>query len=174
MAIVTYNGQGYSNPITAQAPDRMFAEGQVKSIYSKATIANGDSATSVFYMGRVPSDARILPQSSLVTTANAGLTSFSIGLSKPALDVQNPPASASAAQLANVLSTNCLMSAVNIAAATSFPIAPAAGSGQKRAWELAGLTADPGGYLDVVGLVNNASGAASTAEAHLLFAHGAP
>lgn len=175
MGVVTYNGQGYSNPTTSQAPDRTFAESQDKLVFSLVNVANGDSATSVAYIGRVPSDARfVFGENNVILPAIAGLTSLSVGLAKPAQDVNNPPVSASAAQIANILSATCLLNAVNVAAGGTFALGPTTGNWKKRAWELAGLAADPGGYLDVIATIGNAAGAAGTLEFFLGFARGGP
>lgn len=174
MGVVTYNGRGYSNPTANVAPSKTDAEGQVRAIFSDIAVANGDSATSVAYVGRVPSDARFVFGGELINGAIAGLTSLSIGLAKPAQDVTNPPVSATAAQTAALLSATCLMNAVDIHVGGNFAIGPATGSWKKRAWELAGLATDPGGYLDVVATLNQNAGAAGVLEFHVLYARGGP
>lgn len=175
MAIVTYNGRGYSNPTASLAPDRTYAEAQDKLVFSDIAVANGDSLSSVAYVARVPSDARfVFGENNLICGAIAGLNSLSVGLAKPAQDVTSPAGSATAAQAANILSANCLMNAVNVSAGGTFPMGPTTGNWRKRAWELAGLAVDPGGYLDVIATLGANAGAAGTLEFFLGFARGGP
>jgi hypothetical protein len=170
MAIVQYKGQGYVNAVAFQSPQKDFAEAVDKNIYSLAAIANGDSIGSQFYIGRVPTDARLLFHNSLIlTSANAGLTSVSVGLANPAQDISSPPAGAGL-----MIAAGALANAVNMAAANSFNLGPATGNWFKRFWQLAGLAADPGGYFDVIATLNTASGAASTMEAFLQYVRGGP
>jgi len=170
MAIVQYNGAGYSNSVTSQAPFKDFAEAQDKNIYSLANIANGDSIGSQFYIGRVPSDALFkFHNSLLLTSVNAGLTSVSVGLALPAPNILTPPAGAGLMQAATAL-----MNAVDVHIANNYPLGPTTGNWGKKAWQLAGLAVDPGGYLDIIATLNTASTAASTMEAFINYTRGGP
>lgn len=141
MAVVTKYGNAYKDPAAVRPVDAVFAEGVARKITSKASIANGDSIASIAYMGKVPSNALLSPAGNLYAPAIAGLTSVSLGF----------PGAASA-----------LMNAVNISAGGAFPAmsAVAVTNYTKRAWELAGLSADPGGMLDVILTLGAAAGAA--------------
>lgn len=152
MAVVVSYGSGYKNPAALSAIEAIFAEAQPKIINSQASIANGDSIASTYLLGRVPSSAILDPESRLYSSANAGLTSVSLGLTQAGLT----PA------------PNALINAQSIAAG----FAPGAGTLalfsvplanlNLRAWQLAGFAADPGGMLDVYLTINTASTAAST------------
>lgn len=141
MAVVTKYGSAYKDPAAIRPVDAVFAEGVSRQVTSKASIANGDSATSIAYMGKVPSNAILSPVGNLYAPAIAGLTSVSLGFAGAA---------------------GALMNAVNIAAGGAFPAmsAVAVANYTKRAWELAGLTSDPGGMLDVILTLGTAATAA--------------
>jgi hypothetical protein len=176
MAVQTYLGAGYQNTTASQAPRMTFAEGQDKNIYSLINIANGDSIGSLAYLGRVPSDARLTFHNSLIlTSVNAGLTSFSLGLAltaDPAKGSLGSPPNPVPAALS--LAATCLMNAVDIHAANSYLFGPATGSWGNLFWQIMGLATDPGGYLDVIGTLNTASTAASTLELFLEYVRGGP
>jgi hypothetical protein len=152
MAIVTKYGDGYPAP-GGQSVQSIDAEAQVRCIYSKISVANLDSATSKLYLGRIPSNARILPNSTLYNSAITGLTTLDVGFS-----------GAVAALLA--------AGDVSSAGTKSLVAAVAAGNLGRRAWQHAGLTADPGGLLDVFATMNAGATAAGTLEAFLYFAKG--
>jgi hypothetical protein len=157
MAVVTKYGTGYPDPTVRAAIDADKAEAHIKAIVSQITITNGDSIGSKFYLGRVPSNAIIDPRSHINTAAITGATDNDIGFF-------NPNGGA-------VLDADALVDGVTLAAAANLAF-PAAGAGaifltpanmQKRAWELAGLTSDPGGFLDIVLTMNAAATATGVA-----------
>lgn len=152
MAIVNKYGDGYPVPGGVVSVDAVNAEASVRSIYSKVTIAATDSAASKLYFGRVPSNARILPQSTLTYEAITGLTNLDVGF-------------------ANAVAALLAAKDVSSAGSTALMGAVATGTVGRRAWQLAGLTADPGGMLDIIGTMNSASTAANKAiEAQILYA----
>lgn len=154
MAVVTKYGTGSKDPAALRPVDAVFAEGIDRTIASKISVANGDSQNSLLYFGKVPSNALLSPGSNLYAAAITGLTSFSLGF-----------AAAPAA----------LMSAVNVAAGGTFPALSAVSLSNytQRAWQLAGLSSDPGGLLDIVGTLGANAGAAGDVVLRLTFVKGA-
>lgn len=150
MSIVTKYGDGYPAP-GGLSVDAVNAEGSVRCCYSKISVANGDSATSKLYLGRVPSNARILPNSTLYNSAITGLTTLDVGFT-----------GAVAALLA--------AGDVSTAGSKSLVAAIAAGNLGRRAWQQAGLASDPGGLLDIFATMNAGATAAGTLESFLYFA----
>ena len=152
MGIVTKYGDGYpSGGLTAV--ESINAEGQVRQIYSKISVANADSATSKLYLGRIPSSARILPNSTLYHSAITGLTTLDVGFN---------------AAVAALLAAGD----VSTAGSKSLVGAVVAGNLGRRAWQHAGLAADPGGLMDIFATMNAAATAAGTLEAFIYFAKG--
>lgn len=142
MGVVTKYGTGYKDPAALNPADAAFAEGTMRAISSKVSIANGDSATSVLYVGKVPATALISPDAKFFGPVLASLTDMSLGF-------KGAP--------------KALMSSVDVSAGGSFSAVSNVGAGNyvKRAWELAGLASNPGGVLDVfLTLGANAAGAA--------------
>lgn len=100
--------------------------------------------TSTIKFMRIDSNARIHRSASRLTnSANAASTTLSLGLAS----VNNNIA-------ANVPAA--LLAATSIAAAADVAFPSAANSG-KMAWELAGLSSDPGGQFDVYGVTAGAT-----------------
>lgn len=94
---------------------------------------------------RIDSSTRIhRVNSALSNSANAASTTLAIGLAS----VNNNIA-------ANVPAA--LLAATSIAAAGLVPLPNAIANAGLRAWELAGLTADPGGQFDVYGTTGGAT-----------------
>jgi hypothetical protein len=152
MGIVTKYGDGYpSGGLTAV--ESINAEAQVRCIYSKISIANGDSATSKLYLGRIPSNARILPNSTLYHSAITTLASLDVGF---------------AAAVAALLAAGD----VTTAGSKSLVAAVATGNLGRRAWQHAGLALDPGGLMDIFATMNAGATVAGTLEAFIFFAKG--
>lgn len=145
MAIVTKYTAGFPNPnaLSAYSSNAHEARANIKASQFSVAIANGDSATSVLKLARVPSNAIILPDSTLFTGGVAGVTSLSVGL-------DNGRGTVSAA---------ALVSAQSIAGAGSLSLmqAVAVANYGKRAWQLLGLASDPGAELDVIATLNTAA-----------------
>src|SRR5712691_1791902 len=135
MAVVTRYGSGYKDPASLKAIDAVFAQATLRCISSHIDVANGDSATSIYNIGKVPSNAIIDPSSTMYYSAITGLTSLDVGFGQNGAVVN--------------AKGNALVSAQTVAAAgnTSLVAAVAAGSLVKQAWQLAGYTADPGGTI---------------------------
>lgn len=150
MGVVTKYGTGYKDPAAVKMVEAVFAEATEKSINSQLAVANGDSATSIFYVGKVPSSALISPRSQVFGPAVASLTSFSLGFAG---------------------APTALMNAVDIHTGGPFSAVSAVGVANyaKRAWQLAGLSSDPGGMLDVFATLGADAAAAATIHAEILF-----
>jgi hypothetical protein len=152
MAVVTKYASGYQDPSIKPA-DLIPAEetqGHNKSLVSTVEIANGDSATSKVYFGKLPSSARINTNSVLEYDAITGVVSFDLG---------------------GANSVNALMAAADIHlagakdATSNVDIAKL----NKPLWFLLGYAADPGGELDIFGTLNNAATAAGTITLSLVY-----
>lgn len=158
MAVKTYYGDGYKDPSSLVMIAANKAEATVKSIYSKFSIANGDSSTTTLFVGRAPSSARLLRASLLYSWGITGLTSLSLGLGRDGAVVNSKGAA--------------LMSAVDIHTAASYSVVSALAAGDigKPLWQLAGYPADPGGVIDIIGVTGADAGAAGTLEFEILYA----
>ncbi|MFT4115426.1 hypothetical protein [Bradyrhizobium sp.] len=143
MAVVTKYGTGYRDPTSLKAIDAISRGAELRVIKSRASIANGDNSGSLYYLGSLPSNAKINPGATLWCTAITGVSSAKLGFYYPNGG-------------AKILDT-ALFSGQTLASATSVTMAAAANSGiatpanmDKFVWQLAGLSADPGGELDLV------------------------
>jgi len=150
MAVVTKYGLGYKDPASTQLPKPVYAEGRGRCIVTGTIVAaNGDSIASKHYLGKIPSHAIILPDSSLIHGAITGLTSYHIGLELNGA----------------VVDVDCLAAALDLSTAgtkTLTALLVASGIG-KQVWQVAAAPRDPGVVYDVVGVMN----AAATASANL-------
>jgi len=133
--------------------------GTVRRAASDAVVGKGDGpnmkivtsynnpgalvVTNTIKFARIPSNARIHSQSALVVSANDANTTLSIGIAS----VDN---NFGAAVPAALLAANTIAAAARIA----FPLAAKCG---QRAWEIAALTADPGGMMEVYGVTGGAT-----------------
>lgn len=134
-------------------------EGHVKFLVSTQETANGDSITSTIKFGSIPSNARILRNSTLDYDAVTGLTDFDLGIGKTIGGVYDAKAPKALINSADIhLAGSKAMTALDIA---NLP---------KAAWELAGYTQDPGGNVEIRGTFNAAPSTAATITLTLLFA----
>lgn len=158
MGVVTKYGSGYQNPAAVAAVDAVFAEGRAKTIVSRLSIANGDSATSKFYVGRVPSNAVILTASKITHEACAGVTDFDVGLFKDGA-------------VAVASSDDLLADGLDISSAGTKNVLAAVATADlgKRVWELLGLAADPGVTYDIIATLKADSSAAKVAVFEILY-----
>lgn len=156
MGVVTKYGSGYKDPAAILNTPAVLAEGTPRAITSVVAIANGNSATSQVFLGRVPSNAIILPQSLLTHTAITGLTDLDVGLYRNG----------------SVVDADVLADGLDVhLAGTKSPIASVGTADLgKRVWELAGLTSDPGGMYDVVATLKADAGADGTLVLSLIYA----
>lgn len=143
MGVVTKYGSGYKDPSSAKMVEAVFAEAKATHINSLIAIANGDAATSVFYVGQVPSNAVLRPSSSYYYEAITGVTDLDIGFANsPNALVDGDDVHLAGSQ---TLAGHGTLTIANMA---------------KRAWELAGYSSDPGGMLDIIATLNANAGAA--------------
>lgn len=161
MTVVTKYGTGYKDPTSLNAIQAVNRAAEIRKIKSKATITSGDSIASKYYLGSVPADAKPDPGSKLYFGSVTSVTDADLGLAYP-----NGGA---------VILADCLINGQDIHTAGSTDLASATGSGvatpanmDKTYWQLAGLTANPGGELDIVLTIN----VAATATADVFLDHG--
>ena len=150
MAVVTRYTAGYPQQSwgAGYLPNAHEARGSLKVAAFNIAVTSGDSIASVYKLGKVPSNAIILPISSLEVPAIAGLTSVSVGFD----DLNGTTASAA------------LMSAVDLHSGGAFSMVSAVSVANRtqRVWQLLGFTSDPGKSIDVyasLGAAPSASGA---------------
>lgn len=150
MAVVT---TGKSTAITnATATPRVLnttglAGGQVQRSIGFVTLANGDSATSIYRVARLPSNCYV--DAIKLTCLDIGTTGTAdIGLYYPTTHSNG----------GTVIDVDAFASAINfhggsIDVDVDYDSGAAAGlitNAEKRLWERAGLTSDPGGEFDLV------------------------
>lgn len=165
MGVVTTYGQGYRNSVAAQAPLAVFAQGHLKTIVSTIAVGAADSATSKYYIGKIPSSAIIDPSSLAYGGGVTGLTSVSVGFDASA---------APAGFVTWAASPALLVSAQDWHLAASFSLMQnvSVANYGKRAWELLGLSADPGGTIDVFATNVSGAGGAGTLQFVLKYIDG--
>lgn len=151
--VVTLYGTGSRNPTSLAAIDGIYAGAEKRALVSQISFGAADSIASTYRFGEIPADCILDPQSVFAFASVTGVTDFDIGLRYP-----NGGA---------VILADCIVNGQNIVTAAQTTLAAATASGIatpvnqiKRAWELAGLTANPGGNLEVYGTANAASTAA--------------
>lgn len=152
MGVVTKYGTGARDPASLKAIDAISAAAEMRKIRSLVAITNGDSIASKYMIGEVPSDAVIEANSLIVTDAITSASDCDVGLAYP-----NGGA---------MIVADCIVNGQTFASATSVTLAAATGSGvataanmNKKAWELAGLSSNPGGNLALWLTINAAAGA---------------
>lgn len=142
-------GNADANPRVPNSP--YFDQGEVRASASAVATGAADSAGSIYRFIRLPSSARI---SSLKfsNAAMAGTTSVQFGLYQTAA---NGGAVASAGLFANALDISAGLSDSEVLF-QNLSIA----NGEKRLWELLGLTADPFVEYDIAMTTVTQAGAA--------------
>jgi hypothetical protein len=149
-----------------KAIDGINAAAEVRKINSLISIANGDSIASKYMIGEVPADA-ILDPGRAVTARDHRRDRLRHRLAYP-----NGGA---------MIVADCIVNGQTLASAAAVTLAAATGSGvatptnmaKKKAWELAGLTANPGGNLALWLTFNAAATAAGTSGANICYSKGA-
>lgn len=148
MAVVTKYTAAVMDPTTLLPPKGIAADAVTRRKRGSISVANGDSATSVFHICDIPSDAVILPDSTLYHTAVSGLTDLDIGFSEPA--------AAAADNLADGLN-------VSSAGTKSVVASVAVADLHKPAWQIAGFTTQPSPrQLRLIATMKADAGAAGT------------
>ena len=166
--VVTRNGQGYANP-NATATNPLAISGQFGSPHSHAIIStisvgSSDSATSIYNVGWIPTQAVIDPASLVYSSNNiTGLTSMSCGFGANP-QVANPLGSWAALPTA-------LVNAEDWHSGTSFSLVADLSEANygKQVWQLLGLSLDPGGVVAVYCTVNNGPSATGTLQFFLKY-----
>lgn len=143
MAVVTKYLAGYPDPSTFSQPNVLSRGGVLRQISGLASVTNGDSIASIFYIGKVPSSAKPAPGGVVTHSAITSLTDIDIGFTA------DPDA------LADGLN-------VSSAGTKSPTAAVAVANMDKMFWQLAGLSSDPGGEMDVFMTLKAAAGADGT------------
>jgi hypothetical protein len=166
MAVVTVYGSGARDPASLKAIEGINAAAEFRAINSLVAVANGDSIASRYMIGEVPADALLDPQSSVTCTAITSASDCDIGVAYP-----NGGA---------VIVADCIVNGQTFAAAATVTLAAATGSGvatpanmAKRVWQLAGLTANPGGNLALWITINAAATAAGSVWSNIKYSKGA-
>lgn len=137
MPVVARYTAGYPNPNAGFSAVGELSMLKVNGSLFDIPVDATDDATSVHYLARIPSNALILPISTLLTPGIAGMTQYSVGLT-------NLKGTTVANALVNAQS---LVSAGNVSLVGNI----AAANRRRRAWQLLGLASDPGGLLHVIG-----------------------
>lgn len=142
MTDVTYSQRA---TVRSAAPDAVPNKGDGRNAMIVSSYRNPGALVvgSTIFFGRFDSNSRIHGLSALQNSANAASTTLSVGVAS----VNNNFGAAVPA---------ALLAATSIAAAARTPIPGAANAG-KMLWELAGLTSDPGGQIDVYGTTGGAT-----------------
>jgi hypothetical protein len=158
MAVVTKYASGYLDPTAIKHIDAIFRAAERRCINSLVAITNGDSIASKYYIGSLPSNAIIDAGATIDCQAITSASDCDVGVAYP-----NGGA---------MIVADCIVNGQTLASATSVTFRAATGGAlatvanqQKRVWELAGLTADPGGELDLILTIN----AAATATGNVNF-----
>ncbi len=150
MAVDVKYTKGYPDPSNSLNPYSSTGEeamATLKRSFFKIAVANGDSIASVHKLGRLPSNAMISVLSTYKCTAITGLTDYDVGFSYRGTKVGDA-----------LVNGQTLASAATL----SLVAAIAAANHDKRVWQLLGLSADPGGWVDLEGTMNAAATADGT------------
>lgn len=157
MVQVTKYGTGARDPASLKAVDGVNAAAEIRKIKSLIQVTNGDSIGSKYMIGEAPADAIFDQFSQIAFSAITSASDCDVGLAYP-----NGGA---------MISADCIINGHTFASAGSTTLAAATGSGvatptnaAKRLWQLAGLTANPGGNLAIWLTLN----AAATADGQVL------
>jgi hypothetical protein len=166
MAVVTLYGTGARDPSSLAAINALNAAAEVRVINSLITVGSADSIASKYMIGEIPADALLDPNGGLTCTAITSFSDCDVGLAYP-----NGGA---------MIVADCIVNGQTLASATTVTLAAATGSGvatpanmKKKAWELAGLSSNPGGNLALWLTANAAATAAGTIWARLPYYKGA-
>lgn len=157
MGIVTKYSRAVKDPASVALPAAVHAEGRVRAIVTgPIAVANGDSATSKIYLGKISSSAIPDPASLIYHSAITGLTTLHVGLELNG----------------TLVDVDILAATLDLATAgTKNPFAAIANADVgKRLYELVGLSGDPGVEYDIIATMNAAATAAGTISALIKYA----
>jgi hypothetical protein len=151
MAVVAKYGTGARDPSLNVAIDGIKAAAEYRVINSVITFAVGDSTSSTHVIGELPADA-ILDPTSRYDYGATGITDLDIGFAYPnggtLIDIDNLVDGDDVSTAGN----QTLIGHGTLTAANS----------QKRVWELAGLTTNPGGNLALIATQKAGTAAAAS------------
>lgn len=157
MAVVTKYAGSAKDPTSANLIPAVLAEGRLRSINVPAlAITNGDSISSLFYLGKIASNA--VPLCGLSTLKHGGVTSVNdadIGIYKDGA----------------VVDIDLFADGLDISAAGAkdpFAAVAVANVG-KTVWQLLGLSVDPGVEYDVVLTIKVAATATASIGGTILY-----
>ena len=125
--------------------------GIVRSTFGRVTSTSGDSSASIYRCVEVPSNARV-QSVRLWTTALGGSAAADVGVYRSTAD------GGAVVTVAAFVAGTTLVSAVN---GTEISTALTLAKREQPLWQAAGMSADPGGMLDIA-LTLTAASAAST------------
>jgi hypothetical protein len=159
MAVVTKYGSGAKDPASDKNQDSIYSGGRLRELASLVTVTNGDSIASIFEFGEIPTNAIIDGGLSMLDNGAATGAAGNLGFYTPK----------GGAAIGTIVGTGAqLAAAVSIAAAANQSLRTIGtltlANSNKRVWELAGYTSDPGGNLSVcLTLTAGATATAATA-----------
>ena len=154
MAVIAAYGTGARNPSSLTAIDGILAAAEIRQINSVIAFAVGDSTNSTRVVGELPADAILDPLSSYIFGAT-GITDLDVGFAYP-----NGGA---------VIDADNLVDGDDVSSAGSQTLfghgTLTLANANKRVWELAGLSSNPGGNLAII----TTQKAGTAAAANILF-----
>ena len=127
--------------------DSRFSYGKLRISVDTVTTADDDSATSTYHLARIPSNAIILPTSTIYwdDLASSGSPTLDVGLW-----ATKENWNAITAELSAGYDIDALTTALDTSSAGSASVISDHTNGILPAWDhMASVTADPGGMLDV-------------------------
>lgn len=147
MAVVTKYGKGYPNSALLYRANVQWSDPKLHKLLASIAVANGDSANSKLYFGKVPTGAFILPSSIVYHTGITSLTDLDIGLAYKTTD-----------------DPDILADGLDVSSAGTKSLIASVGTADlgKPVYELLGLANDPGGMADLYATLKAAAGAAGT------------
>jgi len=156
MAVVTVKSTAITN---RDATPRVINDGRferavVKNAYGMCAVANGDSIAAKYIIAQVPSTAVV--KDVKLTIPAITTCAGDVGLYRP---TQSDGTAGTVISAAFFSAANSLATALNKASVmtqTTYTFAKR----EQPIWQAAGLTSDPGGFLDVVVTLTAAAGSA--------------
>ena len=148
MGVVTVKSTTITNrdAVPPVINDGRLERGSLRSAHGQLTATNGDSATSQYKLASLPSSAQV--RQVLLSCANLGASSsVNVGVYR---NTKDGGAAVSASLFASAQATSAALSMSDI---TSQSGNYTLDKQEQPLWQAAGLTADPGGTLDIVAAV---------------------
>ena len=148
MAVVTLVGTKTTDLVATKQTfvDSRYHYGRVRCTFDSVETNNDDSIGSTYHLARLPSNAVILPSSTLYWD-NIGASGATADVGVYAVD----------SNLANADDPNGLLDGVSVATASSNSLLEDFASGQTALWDyVASESSDPGGLLDIKVILQDA------------------